>query len=673
MVAQYHGYKGSLASLRRKFGISLGGTTLQSVMNIADEIGFETRPLKVSLENLRKLKYPAILHWNFDHFVVLAGVKRNKVSICDPSVGTRDYTWQEVSQRFTGIALELSLRQEFSSEVAQVNDSLTLWQFWEGARGLGATLAQIFFLSMLIQLFALATPFYLQVVVDDVLIKNDVDLLNVLAVGFLVLTLISVVTKAMREFSTLHLVSQLNYLIGDSVFYHLIRLPMSYFEKRHMGDVVSRFNSLRPIQEFISGSLINVVIDGILAITTFVLMFIYSPALAGVAFVGITIYALFRFAQFRPLRNAHLESIAAKAEQDSVFMESIRALQGIKLSGKESERQNAWRTQFVEDINAEARIGRLTISYEVSNNILTGCEYVLIIYLGAQNVLAGVMTVGMLYAFLAYRAHFSSSVISVINQLIQYWMIGLHLERVADITQTEKDVGVESESTLLLPVHGQLSAKNLSYQYGKVDSLIFSEFSIDVGQGAMVAIVGASGVGKTTLLKTLMGLVVPTQGDVWVDGMLLESIGHRSYRHHTAAVMQNDVLFSGSLRENISFFETSPDTQRIYSMAKLACIHDDIVSAPMGYDSLVGDMGSSLSVGQQQRVLLARALYRQPKILFLDEGTAHVDHETELQIMQNLKDLKITCLFVTHNEKLTRFAEQIIYWDGSTVPLSRAC
>jgi ATP-binding cassette subfamily B protein RaxB len=662
MVAGYFGYHTDLVTLRREIGVSMRGITLKSLMQMSEHLHLSPRPLKLSLDEVPQLKLPAILHWNLDHYVVLSKVGRDKITIHDPAVGKRSYSFAEAGQHFSGIALELSPRTEFLA--GNHGDKLRLWSFWSGAQGLRGSLLQILLLSFFVQLFSLAVPFYMQVVVDDVLVKHDQDLLTLLAFGFILLTLTSVATKALREFSSLYLANQLNYNIGNSVLHHLIRLPMEYFESRHIGDVISRFDSLKPIQHFITGSSIAVVVDGLLAVSTLSLMLVYSPFLAGVVLLAVSLYALFRVVQFRPLRNANHENIAAIAKLDSLFIESIRALQSIKLNSKETERQNSWRNQFANSINTEARIGRLQISYGAANNLLTGTEYVIVIFLGAKAVIANEMSIGMLYAFMAYRTNFSDAIISVVNQLLQYWMLGLHLERVSDITKSALEPGLEIESTLVLPVSGEFEAKNLSYRYSPTDPLIFSNFSLRVPQGSFVALYGPSGVGKTTLLKVLMGLLEPESGQLEIDGIPLVGLGTRSYRKNIAAVMQSDSLFSGSVRENIVFFDASPDLAKIKEACEQAEIHADIVSSPMGYDSLIGDMGSSLSGGQQQRILIARALYQCPKILFLDEGTAHVDSATEQKIMSNLKSRGLTCVYVTHNPDLLNFADQIVEWTG---------
>jgi ATP-binding cassette subfamily B protein RaxB len=507
----------------------------------------------------------------------------------------------------------------------------------------------------------------MQIVVDDVLIKHDADLLTVLALGFVGLVLLSVTTKAVREYSSLYLVNQLNYNIGNRVLHHLIRLPMDYFEKRHMGDIVSRFSSIKPIQEFITGGLIAVLIDGLLAITTFSVMILYAPAMAGVVLASVSIYAVFRIVQFIPLRNASHENIAADAKLNSIFMESIRTLQGIKLAGKEIDRQNSWRNQFAASINTNAKIGRLTISYEAANNTLTGLEYVAVIYLGANFVLTNQMSVGMLYAFMAYRSNFSNSIISIINQFVQYRMLGLHLERLSDITETRKEEGLQTTSTLLLPVQGSLRVKGLGFSYAVSEPPIIANLDLQIEAGEMVALFGPSGAGKSTLLKILVGLLQPTTGELLIDGLSLDVLGQKTYRNNVAALMQDDSLFSGSLSENISFFDLVPDHERIQRVCKQVNVHDEILKTPMGYDSLIGDMGSSLSMGQQQRLLMARALYRKPKILFLDEGTAHVDALSEKTIMQNLKSLDITVVYVTHNESILEYADKTVIWNDQKI------
>ncbi len=666
MLADYHGYSLDLITLRQKFNLSLSGASLRQIMDICVGLKLTPRPLRLELNDLKHLQLPAIVHWNLNHFVVVKRVSLRRVVVLDPAVGERVYSVAEFGHRFSGIALEVSPRIDFSA--GEDKQTLKLSAFFRGARGLAPALIQILVLSALIQIFALATPFYIQVVVDDVLIKNDSDLLNLLALGFLALTLFSVATKTLRGFTSLYLANQLNYNVGNSVLFHLLRLPLIYFEKRHLGDVISRFGSTGPIQEFITSGAVAVVIDGVLAVSTLALMWIYAPGLTGVAVGALILYCLFRLAQYRPLMLAQQESINAGAKLDSHFMETIRALAGVKNAHREVERQTQWQHYFVDSINTEVKIGRLTLSYEAINNTLTGCEYVLIVYLGALEVLGGSMTVGMLYAFLAYRSHFSNAGVSLVNTTIQFKMLRLHLDRLADIVNTGQETGLSTDSAFSLPLTGQLGVRELAFRYSPGEPAIFKNFNLEVPAGQFVAIYGPSGVGKSTLLKNLMGLLQPTDGLVTLDGHPLKTLGIKSLRMHSASVLQTDRLFSGGIRENVSFFDRLADRQKIIDACKLACVHDEIMDTTMAYETRIGDMGASLSAGQQQRILIARALYRRPKFFFLDEGTAHIDAPRERQIMENLRRQQLTCIYVTHSLELLKYADQVVYWQVPDQP-----
>ncbi|MFT7128302.1 MAG: ATP-binding cassette subfamily B protein RaxB [Gammaproteobacteria bacterium] len=661
MIASYYGYQCDLFSLRKKFGSSARGATLQSLMDLAESLELTPRALRVEVDSLKDLSLPAILHWNFNHFVVLKKVRRNSIVIHDPAVGERVYSLSESGQRFTGIVLELSVRSNFNK--GENRSQLKLWDFWRGAKGLVPSMIQVLILSLLIQCFAIASPFYMQLVVDDVLVKHDSDLLLILGIGFAGIMLISVCTKALRGFSMVYLTSQMSFNLGSSILFHLIRLPLDYFQKRHLGDVISRFESIKPIQDFITSSSITIVIDGLLATTTLIMIVGYSPRLALVVVSSVVLYAAFRWVQFQPLRNSNHENISATAKLDTLFMETIRSLQSIKLAGRESQRENNWRQQFALSVDSNARIGRLTVTYEAVNSTLTGFEYVLVIFLGANEVLNGSLTIGMLYAFMSFRTHFSNSTTSIVNQILQYKMICLHLERLADITNSEQEEGLQSRGKFTVPVFGRIELRDISYTYAGDNEAVFVNLSTVIPERSFVAVYGPSGIGKSTFLRILMGLAEPSTGEMLVDNQTIKKLGLRSYRKAISAVGQADTLMSGSLKDNISFFDISPDLDRIVDVAKAAEIHEDILSMTMGYESLVGDMGTTLSQGQLQRVIIARSLYSKPKILFLDEGTAHIDKVNEKKIMTNIQSMGISCIYITHNADLLSYADKVIRWD----------
>ncbi len=660
MIAGFHGYETDLSRLRQRFSVSQHGVNLKQLMDMAAGLHLASRALQLELDELPQLQTPSILHWDMNHFVVLRKCTRQKVIIHDPGLGERSLSWSEVGKHFTGVALELSPTEQFKPEKAR--QRLRLRQFWHRIVGLKRSLLIILLLSSLLQVFAIAAPFYMQTVVDDVLLRHDENLLLVLALGFGLLMLIRVGTEALREFSILHLSTRLNIQMAANLFRHLVRLPMDYFQKRHMGDVVSRFGSLQKIRELLTTGLVSALVDGIMALITLVVMLIYSVQLALVVMGFVVLYGLVRWLLYRPLRRLSEESIVNHARQDSNFMETVRAMQTIKLFQRENDRQNLWQNRYAEAMNADIRVEKLRIGYGVINGLLFGLENIIVVYLAARAVMGDVFSVGMLFAFMSYKQRFVDSMDGLIEQLIEMRMIGLHLERLADITFTpaEKvdDFLPPMPGQSSSPVAGALSVRSLSYRYSEADPPVLSHIDMDVAPGEAVAIVGPSGCGKTTLLKCLMGLLEPSDGEIRVDGKPVQQVA--GYRACVAAVMQDEQLLSGSIADNIACFDPQPDLSRMQEAAHLSAIHEDIMQLPMQYNTLVGDMGTSLSGGQKQRVVLARALYRQPRILFMDEATSHLDADNERRVNDNIRDLNITRVIVAHRQETIRSADRVI-------------
>ncbi|MCB1646865.1 MAG: ATP-binding cassette domain-containing protein, partial [Pseudomonadales bacterium] len=388
------------------------------------------------------------------------------------------------------------------------------------------------------------------------------------------------------------------------------------------------------------------------------MLLVYSPLLASIVLVSVLLFLISQLAFYLPMKHRTHEKISASAQLDSDFMETIRSIQAIKRFGTEAERESLWQNKFNTTINASIRLGRLSLAREVLDASVAKLSYLLVVFLGAREVLEGKLTIGMLYAFMAYRGHLASAATSLVQEYLRYLMLSVHLERLADIQTAPTDAS--TRAFMPLPVNGDFSLQKVAFRYAAQEPWILQDFSLELSAGSKLCILGPSGCGKSTLLGLMQGTLEPQQGQILVDGYDLSGIGLTSLRTHSAGVMQQDQLMSGSLTANISFFDPFPDDQRIVTAAKLAAIHDDIVAFPMGYESVVGDMGTILSAGQHSRVLLARALYRQPRILFLDECTAHLDRDTELKVMTELMKSDITIIFITHNPGLAEMADQIL-------------
>ncbi|MEE9356684.1 MAG: peptidase domain-containing ABC transporter [Methylococcaceae bacterium] len=657
MIANFYGHKIDINTLRQKHPVSLTGIGLGGVMQIADQLKFAYRALRLELEELNQLECPAILHWDLNHFVVLKKVAGRSVIIHDPARGERTLPFVEVSKHFTGVGLELMPTHEF--EHKNEEKKVRLSDFWKRISGIKRTLFQIIVLSLLLQLFAVVSPFFMQLVIDEVVISHDKDLLKILAVGFLLLMLIREGVTVVRSFIIINMSAQLNIQMANNLFHHLIRLPLAYFEKRHIGDIVSRFESMDEIKELLSNEIITAVVDGIMLVGTLVMMFLYSPKLAYIVLGSVSLYALFRLAIYRPFRRLTEESIVTDAKEDSNFMESIRAAQSIKLFGNEAQRQSIWQNLYADALNADIRIDKLEINFAAVNGLLFGLENVLVVYLAAQLVMGNALSVGMIFAFMAYKGQFTEKAASLIEQIIKLKMVGLHLARLGDIVMTEIEQDIPSH-THPNPVKGELKLDNLSFRYSETDPLIFNNVNLTIEAGQSICLVGPSGCGKSTLMKVMLGLLNPVQGRIMVDGMDIHKFGLHNYRNQIASVMQNDQLLSGSISDNISFFDPHFNEKRIEACAKLAAIHSEIMEMPMAYHSLIGDMGTTLSGGQKQRILLARALYKKPKILFLDESTAHLDIILEKRINYNIARMKLTRIVIAHRPETINFAQRVI-------------
>ncbi|HEX7046317.1 MAG TPA: peptidase domain-containing ABC transporter [Gammaproteobacteria bacterium] len=669
MVASYHGHRVDLASLRSRHASSLKGATLAHLMRVAGAIDLTPRAVRLDLEHLPQLKTPAILHWDMNHFVVLKGIRGDTAIIHDPARGERRLAIDELSTHFTGVALEVTPTSDFRPR--EERRRLTLRQLLGEARGLPRIVLQILVLSLGLQICMLVMPWFLQMVVDHVLLSADTNLLKVLGIGFGLLVLIQASVGALRAWMIQYLSANLSLQVLNNLFRHLLRLPMDYFLKRHIGDVVSRLGSADTVQHTLSTSFIEAFVDGAMVVVTLIVMLFYSPLLAGIACGAAVLYAIGRWLFYRPFREATEEQIVRVARKDSSLLETIRGTQSLRLFNRETQRQGVWQNLVADSLNADIRVSRLQIGFDALSGVLFGVENVAVIWLGALAIMEGGFSVGMLFAFMAYKRNFSTGAAALIEKIIEYRMLDLHLERISDIALTEPEAqGAESELTGG-EIRGHVHVENLSYQYAPNEPAILENVTFEVRPGESVAITGPSGCGKTTLMKIMLGLLAPTAGRVLVDGIDIHKTGTRRFREAVGTVMQDDQLFAGSIADNICFFDDKADLQRIATCAMVAAVHEDILRMPMGYETLVGDMGTVLSGGQKQRVLLARALYKQPRLLFLDEATSHLDVGHEQLVNQSIKQLNITRVIIAHREETIDSTDRIITLGKPNLDTSR--
>jgi ATP-binding cassette, subfamily B, bacterial CvaB/MchF/RaxB len=658
MIATYHGYKTDLPNLRRKFTVSLKGLNLAQLVQVAGRMDLSCRPLRVDLEALERINLPAILHWNLNHYVVLKQIKGNKIVIHDPAAGLQTLTMEEVSRHFTGVAVEVEPTLQFKKRTER--QSIRLRGLMGRVRGLNTSLVQVLMLALALEIFALLGPFLTQWIVDDALVSGDKDLLTVIALGILLLGVMQTLVSLVRSWVLLHMGNSLNLQWVANVMEHMLRLPISFFEKRHIGDIVSRFGSISAIQQTLTTSFIAGILDGLMAITTLAMMFIYSKYLGAIALGAVVLYGILRLARYDTLRMASEGQIVRLARQQSHFMETIRGIQAIKIFNRQADRKTRFLKMVVDSTNSGIQIQRLNISFQTINSLLVCIESVLILWLGSRSVLDKTFTIGMLMAFIAYKDQFTSRIMSLIDKAMEVRMLRLHAERLSDIVLASPEPDLPQPFFASETIEPSLELRNIKFRYADGEPWIVDGLNMTIAAGESVVLVGPSGSGKTTLLKIMLGQLKPVEGEVLVGGMPLSQIGLSYYRSMIGAVMQDDRLFAGSLADNICFFDSAPDQDYLEHCARLAHIHGDIIKMPMGYNTLVGDMGTTLSGGQKQRVFLARALYKRPNILFLDEATSHLDMALEKDITTAISSLQLTRIVIAHRPETIAASGRVI-------------
>ena len=656
MVATYHGLSTDLPTLRQRFQLSLKGATMVDLMRLAGQLQLNPRALRAEMEHLGQLQMPCVLHWDLNHFVVLTEIRGGKAVLHDPARGVRRLSLDELSKHFTGVVLELAPAADFRPRVER--QSVTARQLLGRVSGLKRSLLQIFALALALEFFVLLSPFFMQWVVDGVLVTADRDLLVTLGLGFSLLVLITVATGAIRSWAVLYLSATLNLQWLSNVFAHLMRLPVAWFEKRHTGDVMSRFGAVQQIQQTLTTSFIEVVLDGLMVVLTLVMMWIYSGTLTAIALASVVAYGVLRWAFFRPLREATEEAIVHDAKQSSHFLESLRGVQSIKLFNRQEDRQARFMNLVVDAMNAHIATRKLDLLFGVLHKLLFGLERVAVIWVGAVLVLDRSFSVGMLFAFFAYKEQFALRISGLVDKAVELKMLKLQGERLADIVLSSPEPEVLVPARHDVPARVEL--KDVSFRYSDAEPPVLTGVSLVIEPGESVAISGPSGCGKTTLLKIILGIHEPQEGEVRVAGVPLAHLGLRGWREMIGTVMQEDQLFAGSIIDNISFFDSHANFDWVQECARMAAVHEEIEAMPMAYHTLIGDMGTSISGGQKQRLLLARALYKRPRILLLDEATSALDVDRERLVNQAVRQLDVTRVIVAHRPETIASANRVI-------------
>lgn len=656
MIAATYGKHVNLATLKEQISSSQMGMGLNQMIRGAKDLGLDSRALKLELEEAKQLKRPAILIWGANHYVVLLKVGLRHWKVIDPAFGERSYSLKEVNNHFSGIALELFPANDFQKQ--SKSPSLTLRQLWSGQHGLKHSFAIILAMSAGLQIMLLLSPLYIQMVVDNGLARNDKDLIPLLAVGFAGLVLLRVVSGFTRSMIVLQVSNQLTQGFSSSFYNHLLRLSLKYFLDRDVGDIISRFGSLEPVYQLFTVGIVTIIIDGILALSTIFLLLAYSLELTVVVVVVLVLLLLIQLLLVPKMREYTADSIQAEAVEKTAFIESLRSIVSLKANAMERARHLFWHNKLCASIAANNRLAALGIRIDSVIDLFSSMELILVVALGAMQVIEAEMSIGMLYAFIAYRGHFSGATNKLIEQLVGLRMLKLHLERLGDIALRAPETAQKISSKEIV-ISGHIDINNLCFTYSADQEMVFNDLNIQVRVGEHIGIIGRTATGKTTLIKLILGLLKPSRGEILFDDINIEKIGGENIRQHIGVVMQGDSLFSGSITENVALFELDVDQQRVEDCCGISGIAADIDVLPMRYETQIGDMGVVLSAGQIQRLLIARALYKQPDILILDEATVNLDESTRKKVNAGLRSQKATTIRITHQREELQYCDQV--------------
>jgi ATP-binding cassette subfamily B protein RaxB len=657
MVGNFHGHTLDLNGLREVHPIGQRGMSVADLLDVAAGLDLSARVVRAEPEQLGQLRLPAILHWRMKHYVVLRQIAPRGLIIDDPALGRRRVSAAEAGQDFTGVAIEFARSPSFAPVIHTRPTRLS--DLFGGLQGWTLSASQILLFSIFAQLGLLATPLAIQFVVDRIVMTGAAGLLPAVLAGFLGVASVTAAAGFVRGWSSIYLGNTLLYQSTSRLVRHLQNLPVSFFEARHVGDLISRVGSLRPIQTALTSGSAIALLDGVLIVIIVAFIFLYSLPLGVFALFSLALLIGILLLFQGSLRQREQEELRASAEEQTHVMETIRNIRTTQIFGREAIREAAWRNKYAEVLNRVASAGRLRLWMQLAEQLVLAGQLAGFLAIGAMSVLSpDGMTIGALAALIALQQLLAVRVTSFTREFVQFLTIKVHLDRLGDVVHA-RPRAEPAQPRAPLQVRSRLELANVSFRYPGANVDVLRDVSMEIPEQGFMALTGRSGAGKSTLLKIMLGLLEPTSGDVLADNMRLNMSLAPAWRLSVGAVMQDDRLFTGSILENVSFFDPAADVERAREACEKAEILPFIESLPMGFHSIVGDLGASFSGGQVQRLFLARALYRNPRLLFLDEGTANLDLDAEARIVETIAAMPITRFVIAHRPALIDRADRV--------------
>jgi ABC-type bacteriocin/lantibiotic exporter with double-glycine peptidase domain len=664
MVLNYYGYKTGVADVRQRCGVGRDGLSALTIVKAARAYGLRVRAISLLSADFRYVALPAIIHWEFSHFLVVERWSPKYVDVVDPAFGRRRLSAEEFDAGFTGVLLQLEPGAQFvrRSQTAR----LSLWTYLRSVFRLPGFMAQILGASLFLQVLGLIIPFLTQLTVDRIIPAGLENIMPILGIGILVIVCTQTVTTMLRALLVIYLQAKVDMQMMLGFFEHLLTLPYHFFQQRSSGDLLARLNSNIAIRDMLTNQMISTLLDGSTVVVYLVILWRQSPIIALCALlVGLLQIGLLLLTS-RVIHYLNRRDLVAQGKAQGYMAEALMGIATLKAAGAEQQAFHRWSNLFFEHLNVSVRRDSLASVLNTMMGSLRLLAPLLLLWVGTLQVLHGAMTVGTMLALNALAAAFLTPFGSLANSAQQLQLVRAHFERILDVVEAEpeQDILAVTQPPALT---GRVELRQVGFRYDPNGPLVLRDITLHIEPGQKVALVGRTGSGKSTLGKLLLGLYLPTEGDILYDGLSLRTLNYQAVRNQFGVVLQESALFSGSVRENIALNHPGMDLDQVAQAARAAAIHNDILQMPMGYETMIAEGGSALSGGQRQRLAIARALASRPTVMLFDEATSHLDVLTEQVVDRNLNALACTRIVIAHRLSTVRNADLILVLEGGAI------